>query len=413
MSTRLDDGVWHTSLPGGATVLTETMDSVRSVAVGFWFRCGTAHERPGERGISHLLEHMVFKGTKRRSARQIALEIEGVGGGLDAYTTHDHTSLQARIPAEYVDRGLDVLSDLAFRPALRQEDLDLEREVVLEELARVEGTPEDLVFELHAAFLYGGHPYGAPILGTRESLTRIDTTALRRVRGEAYTPQNLVVAAAGSLDHERFVEAVQRLIPEANPSEHRKIAAPTGVRTGLQRVERPGGRQVHIVAGCQGIEYTSPLRHAAIIVNTALGGGMSSRLFQRIREEQGLAYSVFSFQSFHTAGGHLGAYLGTREETAEEARSVLEGEFRSIATEGLGAKELEETRRQIKGQLALTLEAPAARMHRLAATGLYEEPYDSLQQIAERIDGVTEEELVAAGHLYRPDALAILELWPA
>lgn len=410
---RLDERVFRTWLPGGTQVLSERMETVRSAAVGMWFQRGTAHEAPAERGIAHLLEHAVFKGTQRRSARDLAVDIEGVGGALDAYTTHEHTSFQARVPSVHLDRGLDVLTDLAFHPLLRESDVELEREVVLEEIARVEDTPEDLVFDLHAEFLYAGHPYGEPILGTRETLARIDADAVRRLQREAYTPANLIVAAAGCVEHDRLVESLARVLPAGETGPPSSLAAPDRLRSGERRVERPGGRQVHIVAGGPGVPYASPLRHAAVIVGTALGGGMSSRLFQRVREELGLAYSVFAFQTFQALGGHVGAYVGTRQETAAQARRVLEEELAAVAEGGIPEGELTAAREQLKGQLMLSLEGAAARMHRLAAVAVYGEPYRSLDDTAARIDAVTGEELIAAARLFGPERLAVLELWPA
>lgn len=414
MTERLDDGVRRSVLPDGTVVLTERMDSVRSAAVGLWVRSGTAHEDPELRGISHLLEHMVFKGTGRRSAHEIAATVEGTGGSLDAYTTHEHTAFQVRVPADHLETGLDVLSDLAFEPVLRQADLDLEREVVLEEIARVEDTPDDLVFELHSEFMYGDHPYGSPILGTRESVNAIGVRELRALHETAYRPGNVVVAAAGQVDHEDVVERVLRLWPQGRG----ELAVPDVTALGVtgrgrRVVDRPGGRQVHIVAGCRGLEHGHPLRHAVLVVGQALGGGMSSRLFQQIRERLGLAYSVFSFQSFYAQGGHIGAYLGTRADSAEPALDALLGEFSKLASDGLSAEELAGTREQIKGQILLSLESPAARMNRLAATALFGEPYRTIDELAGVIDSIGPDEAASAASLYDPEGVAVLELRPS
>jgi predicted Zn-dependent peptidase len=410
---RLEPGVFQTVLPSGTIVLSERMESVRSVAVGYWFRSGTAQEPPGLGGIAHLLEHMVFKGTVRRSAHEIALEVERLGGGLDAYTSHEHTSFQARVPDSALETAIDVLSDLGFSALLAPSDLELEREVVLEEIARVDDTPDDLVFDLHAEFLFPGHPYGAPILGTRESVEAVSAEALAALRDRAYRPAGLVVAAAGRVDHDRLVELVAGRLPPEPGDPPVDLPPPAGRGRGLRRVERPGGRQLHMVAGAPGVAWGHPLRDASVIVNTALGGGMSSRLFQKIREELGLAYSVFSWQSFYRSGGAAGAYLGTRPESAERARDALLAEFRALAREGLPAAEDAETRTQLKGQLLLSLESPGSRMHRLAGTVLHDEPYRPLDEIARRIDAVSEEQIreVCAG--LEPDGLAVLELAPA
>lgn len=412
-TVQLEPGVFRTALRSGTIVLSERMESVRSVAVGYWFRAGSAHEPPGLGGIAHLLEHMVFKGTARRSAREIAVEIERLGGALDAYTAHEHTSFQARVPDTALGTAVDVLSDLGFSATLAPSDLELEREVVLEEIARVDDTPDDLVFDLHADFLFPGHPYGAPILGTRESVEAVSAEALAALRDGAYRPAGLVVAAAGRVEHDRLVDLVAARLPSEPGGPPVEVPAPVERGVGRRRVERPGGRQVHLVAGAPGVPWGDPLRDASVIVNTALGGGMGSRLFQKIREELGLAYSVFSWQAFYRSGGAAGAYLGTRSESAERARDALLAEFRALAGDGLPPAEDAETRTQLKGQLLLSLESPGSRMHRLAGTVLHDEPYRPLDEIARRIDAVTGDQIreVCAG--LEPDGLAVLELAPA
>ncbi|MFQ5889247.1 MAG: M16 family metallopeptidase [Gemmatimonadota bacterium] len=413
VSERLDRTVWRTVLPAGTEVLSERIDSVRSVALGIWFRQGTAHELPAERGISHLLEHMVFKGTESRSARRLALEIERLGGSLDAFTTHEYTTFQVRVPDEYLENALDVLADLSFQPALREADLELERNVVLEEIARVEDTPEELVFERHAEFLYGGHPYGVPILGTADTVGSIDAAALRRLHREAYHPGNAVVAAAGHLEHARLVGLLLPLLPPAPAVAPPGIAPVTAGGTGLLEVTRSDGRQTHIVAGALGVRYSDPLRHALILVSTALGGGMSSRLFQRIREELGLAYQVYTFHAFYGRSGHIGAYVGTQPEAATRARETLLDELERVATTGLSASEVEVTREQLRGQLHLSVESTAFRMERLAAGALHGEPYRSIEETAGRIAAISLEDANAAASLLHPDRVAVLELTPA
>jgi predicted Zn-dependent peptidase len=413
VTSELDLGVFETILPSGARILSERIDSVRSAAIGLWFRSGSAHEPPELGGISHLLEHMVFKGTERRSARELALAIEGLGGSLDAYTAHEHTSFMARVPDTELRTALDVLSDLSFAPTLSADDLALEREVVLEEIARADETPDDLVFELHGEFLFGGHPYGSSILGRRDTVDAIDAVALRRLHSSSYCPAALVVAAAGRVEHEELVELVERLLPDEPGQRPRDVDSPGSFGTGFRKVARSGGSQVHIVAGAPGIAWGDPLRDASIVVGTALGGGMTSRLFQRIREELGLAYAVFSWQSFYRTGGAVGAYLGTRPESADRARDTLLSELQVLADQGLSEEEDRETRTQIKGQLLLSLESPSSRMHRLAGTVLHDEPYRSLDEISARVDAVTRAEVEEACAMLHPDGLAVLELAPA
>ncbi|MCL7965275.1 MAG: insulinase family protein [marine benthic group bacterium] len=410
---QLASEVYETTLPSGTRILSERMDSVRSAAVGFWFRSGSAHEPEAQAGITHLLEHMVFKGTDRRSARQLALAIEGLGGSLDAYTSHEHTSFLVRVPEGGLETAVDVLSDLCFHPRLDEADLELEREVVLEEVARVEDTPDDLVFELHGAFLFDGHPYGAPILGKPATVSSICREDLVRQHQVGFQPSRLVVAGAGLLEHDRLVELVAARLPDVAGSAPPDLAPPDSWGTGHRTEKRPGGSQAHLVAGAPGVPWGDPLRDATIVVGTALGGGMTSRLFQRIREELGLAYSVFSWQSFYRRGGALGAYVGTRPETLDRAREVLFAELALLAERGLAPDEDAETRTQLRGQLLLALESPASRMHRLASTALSDEPYRPLDEISRRIEALTTEQIAEACRLLRPEALAVLELVPA
>lgn len=394
-------------------MLSERIESVHSIALGIWFHQGPVHEIRSECGISHLLEHMVFKGTERRSARDLALEIERIGGALDAYTTHEATAFQARVPAGELRRALDVLADLAFHPTLRERDLEAERNVILEELALLEETPEELVFELHADWLYGEHPYGARIMGSAETVSDLSAERLRRLHSSSYRGSNAVVAAAGHVDHEELVALVREMVPRDDGAAQAQPPHVVQGATGRRRVEREGGHQTHLVAGGVTVAYSDPLRYAVVLVDAALGAGMSSRLFQRIREEIGLAYSVYSFHSFYASGGHGGAYVGTGPETASAALEAMLEELRLLAEQGLADEEVQTMREEIKGRLMLSLEAPVARMNRLAGLALYGEPYRTLDEIAQRIDLVTKQEVSEAAALYHPDRLAIMELAPA
>lgn len=389
------------------------METVRSVTLGIWVEHGGAHDGGDEQGLAHLLEHLVFKGTRARSARQIALEIERIGGSLDAYTSHDHTGYLARVPDECLDLAIDILTDLVYRPALRAEDLELERTVILEELAAVEDSPEQLAFELHGQQLYGAHPYGRSILGVADTVARIDVEALRELHEAAYVPGNCVVAAAGRLDTDQLLGTLQRHLPRPSVPPKAELPEPTPQPSTRRVVEKSGGRQSHLLVGAPTIPHSHPLRYALILVETALGAGMSSRLFQRIREELGLAYSVYSFHAFYRAAGHVGAYIGTRPEAVERATDELLTEFRDVAEKGLTSEEIESTKLQLKGQLLLSLESTVSRMQRLAGLSLYREPYVTLDELAERIDRVSQEEICEAAAFFAPDRQDVLELRPA
>ncbi len=408
-----EGAIGRTRLPNGVVVLTEHMGGVRSLALGVWVRQGTVHESPAEAGASHLLEHMVFKGTRRRTAAEIALALERLGGSLDAYTTREHTSYQARVLDEHLPEALDVLADLVLAPRLEQAELDLEREVVLEEIAQVEDTPDDLVFDLHAERFWRGHPWGRPILGTRESVGGMQADTLRAIHGARYTGENLVIAAAGNVDHEELVGRVAALFGDA-PTGARAPAVdePGEPARGLELLERPGA-QTHVVFGAPVPGHGHPDRHAHVLLSAALGGGMSSRLFQRVREELGLCYSIFTYQAFHEAVGISGVYVGTRPATAERAVEAVRAELARVAQEGLPTGELEDVRRQVKGQIVLSLESPVSRMYRLASLELHGEPIEGLEATLAKIDrvGLQDVRRVAAAH-YGPDLHYVLALGP-
>ena len=409
----MSDGYRRTELPGGLTVLTESMQGIRSASIGVWVRAGSVTESPGEMGISHLLEHMVFKGTARRSAKDLALVLERLGGSLDAYTTREHTSYQARVLDTDIDVALDVLADLVLAPALRPTDLDLEREVVLEEIATVEDTPDDIVFDLHAEQMWGAHPYGYSILGTRDTVASFTTDDLRRVHAERYGRGNIVVAGAGNIEHERFVEQVARVfdapdVPAPSHNGRRPDAAPPR----RERISRASA-QSHIVWGTPTFGHGDPRRFALVLLSNAFGGGMSSRLFQRVREELGLAYTVYAYQSFYADAGVSGVYVGTRPDSADRAESVVSEEMTRVAADGIAQEELDDVKGQVKGQIVLSLESSNARLHRLAGTELYGEPFRSMDEITELVDAVTLEDVAAlAAEYFPPDRQSLLRLGP-
>ena len=404
----------RTELPGGLVVLTEHMPGVRSAAIGVWVRTGSVHELPAEMGVSHMLEHMVFKGTARRTAKDLALVLERLGGSLDAYTTREHTSFQARVLDTDVDIALDVLADLVLAPLLRAEDLELEREVVLEEIATVEDTPDDLVFDLHATLLWGEHPYGYSILGTRDTVGAFSSNDLRRVHGERYRRGNLVVAAAGNVEHDKFVAQVEKQFDVAQPGMPRLNGGTPPAHQPTRRHVPRAGAQTHLVWGRTTFGHADPRRYALVMLSNALGGGMSSRLFQRVREELGLAYTVYAFQTFYADAGLSGVYVGTRPEWAERAEKVVAEELARAAAGGLTPDELADTKGQVKGQIVLSLESSNARLHRLAGTELYNEPFRSIDEITALVDAVNLDDIAALAALYfQPQQQSLLRLGPS
>lgn len=402
-----------TTLTNGVQVLTEHVPGLRSASLGVWVRQGSANEPTDVMGVSHLLEHMVFKGTARRTPREVALALEALGGSLDAYTSREQTSLQARVLDEHLPQGMDVLADLVRHPLLRDEDLELEREVVLEEIAMVEDTPDDLVFDLHGERMWDGHPYGHPILGTRATVSSMTGQSIRDLHARTYVGSNLVVAAAGNVHHDDVLELAQRHfgdLPEG--ARNVPLPSPGSVVPDDVHVSRDGA-QTHVVFGAAIPGHNDPARYPLILLSSALGAGMSSRLFQRIREELALCYTVFSYQSFHSVGGVAGVYVGTRPEWADRAVEAVRAELTDVAANGLAPEELGQTKQQVKGQLMLSLESSGARLHRLAGFALYDQPFASPEEVLDRIDAVDAIQIKqVAGTYLSPDAQLVLRLGP-
>lgn len=402
-------------LANGLTVLSEYIPGVRSIAIGAWVRAASLHEPRDRMGVSHMLEHMVFKGTERRDARAIASSLEALGGSLDAYTSREHTAFQARVLDEHLPQAADVIHDLMFRPLLRAADLKLERKVVLEEIAMVDDTPDDLVFELHNEALWGSHPYGYSILGTRDSVGAMPVETVRELHRAAYHPPQIVVAASGNVRHEDLLNVLQTTgwndVPRGD-STRLTSPAPVAAAPSEQHVKREG-QQVHVVFGSPTMAHADPRRHTLMLVNTLFGGGMSSRLFQKVREELALAYSVYSFQSFHLDAGSHGIYLGTAPETTAQSIAAVRGELALLARDGIGAEELAMGKQQIKGSLTLSMEGVMSRMYRAAAVELFGEPYMPLDEMLARIDAITAEEVGAVcAEFFAPDRQTLVSLGP-
>ena len=405
----------RTIFPNGLTVLSEHMPGVRSIAFGAWVRSASLHESPDVMGVSHLLEHMVFKGTGTRSAKDIALSLEALGGSLDAYTSREHTVFQARVLDEHLSEAADVIADIVFRPALRAADLTLERKVVLEEIGMVEDTPDDLVFELHNSAVWGDHPLGYSILGTRDTVNALKVRDLKALHKRAYHPGRIVVVASGNVQHQTLVDVLEKTGWAAEPPRRDTVVgapAPVLALPSVRHVHRDGA-QTHVVMGTNAVRHGDPRRLPFVLLSMLLGGGMSSRLFQRVREELGLAYSVFTYQSFHADTGMHGVYVATGPSTAAKAYDAIRTELAAVAANGLPSGEVAMGQRQLKGQITLSLESVSARMYRAAAVELYGEPYRSLDELLALVDAITPEQVLdVAREYFDPNRMTVVSLGP-
>jgi predicted Zn-dependent peptidase len=412
-----DGSVQRTVLPGGLRVITEALPSVRSAALGIWAGVGSRDEGPQHAGATHYLEHLLFKGTSRRSALEISAAMDAVGGELNAFTAKEYTCYYARVLDEDLPLAIDVLSDMVTSSLIEPKDVDAERGVILEEIAMNEDDPADLVHEAFSAQLFGDTPLGRPILGTVDSINAISRDRIAEHYRARYTPDALVVAAAGNLSHEGVVSLVQAAFgpaltgSAASPLAPRLDGSETGsaVGTGVRLLSRPV-EQANLVLGCGGLARTDSRRFALGVLNAALGGGMSSRLFQEVREKRGLAYSVYSFSSQHADCGQWGVYAGCLPAKADEVLAICQDEIAKIIDGGLTDEEMARGKGQLRGSIVLGLEDPSSRMSRLGKAELVYPALEPVDQILAEIEGVTPDDVksVAAEVLGLPKALAVV-----
>ncbi|MBV8950775.1 MAG: insulinase family protein [Actinobacteria bacterium] len=394
MSTPAHDlaGIRHTDLDAGLRVVTEAMPELRSAAVGFWVGTGSRDERERLAGASHFLEHLLFKGTEERSARAIAEAVESVGGEMNAFTTQEYTAFYVRVPDEHLGLAVDVLSDITWRPAFRPDEVESERQVILEEIRMRDDTPDDLVHELFGEATFPGHPLGRQVLGSDESIEAMRVADIAGYHAAHYTPGNIVVAAAGNVAHDDVVRLVEKGLPDNRDARPARVLG--GLRAPEQlRVSRRPTEQAHIVLGTRALSRSDVDRHALSVLNQAFGGGMSSRLFQEIRERRGLAYSIFSYRIGFEETGALAVYAGTAPEHAHEVLTVLHGELDRLVADGLAEAELEAAKGHLKGAMALGLESSSSRMHRLGRTELVLGDIPTLDELVAQVDAVTTEDI--------------------
>lgn len=392
---REDDGglVRRTVLPGGLRVLTEQVPGVRSASFGIWVGVGSRDERPAQLGSAHYLEHLLFKGTARRSALDISAAIDAVGGEMNAYTTKEYTCFYARVLDSDLPLAIDVVSDLVTGALLRPEDVESERGVILEEIAMHDDDPSDLVHDEFARSLFGDTPLGRPILGTEESIGSLRRSAIHGFYRRRYTPPSMVVAAAGRVDHADVLRRVRAAFHGMTDGD----AAPRPPRQG-RRVRTRGGsvtvvdrrtEQANLVIGMPGIVRTDERRYALGVLNSALGGGMSSRLFQEIREKRGLAYSVFSFSTQYSDAGVVGVYAGCLPGKVDDVIDLARTEVARVVADGISADELARGKGQLRGSIVLGQEDTGARMSRIAKAELLYDELPAIDEVLRRIDAVT------------------------
>jgi predicted Zn-dependent peptidase len=407
----------RTEFASGLRVVTERMPGVRSAALGFWVLAGSRDESPRISGSSHFLEHLLFKGTKERTARDIAEAFDAVGGDLNAFTAKEYTCFYARVLDRDVPMAIDHLADMLQHSVIRSADLDAERQVILEEIHMHDDAPDEVVHDLFTEALWPDHPLGRPVLGTVQTIEAASRDQVRRFYKRHYVPGNLVVVAAGNVDHDAIVEQLTSLmetgepLPEGRASRwNLRSAGSPPVPSGERLVKRRKTEQAHIVLGTNGLARTDPDRFAFLIVNTALGGGMSSRLFQEVREKRGLAYSVFSYQYQYTEAGQFAAYAGTTPARAEEVVGLLRREIDAVGSAGLEEEEFSRAKGHAKGSLVLSLEDPGGRMSRLGKSEISHGEILTVDQTLRRIDAVTPEDArrVAERVLSQPMALTVL-----
>jgi predicted Zn-dependent peptidase len=377
-------------LETGLTVLTEQIPHVRSVSIGLWVRVGSRHEPASCAGVSHFIEHLLFKGTERRSAEEIARAIDSVGGTLDAFTSRENTCLYAKVLGEHLPLAVDLLSDLLLNPRLDAEDLEKERRVVLEEIKMVEDDPDDLIHDLFAQQFWLDHPLGRPVLGSRETLKEITKDGVLAHLARFYQPDRVIVAAAGDLEHGRVVDLIRAAFGAWQGRSVSSNGSPPVSHLSVRHEERDSA-QLHLVMGAEGLPYGSAGRYAFYLQNAILGSSMSSRLFQEVREKRGLAYSIYSYQASYQDSGLLAVYAGTSPDSFQQVVELIRAEIARLRTEPVDLEEFQRAKDQLKGNLLLGLESTSSRMTRLAKTEIYFQRYFDLDDIIQGIDGVTPE----------------------
>jgi len=404
-----------TELDSGERVISERLDHARSVAIGYWIGAGSRDETDAKAGISHFIEHLLFKGSEHYTALQIAEIFDGLGAELNAATSREHTHVYTRVPTRHLKTALEVMNDMVFSP--RFDELDSEREVVLEEIAMYEDTPQELVHDLIAEAVFGNHPLGRPVIGTATVISSLSRRTIQTYHRALYRPANVVVAAAGEIDHDWLVDfvagaaAARPAAVDGKPKVRPPLVKPP--KPGL-RFQRKDTEQYHVCLGAPGISTSDRRRFVASILDAVLGGSASSRLFQEIREKRGMAYSVYTFASQYTDTGQLGVYLGTREENLADALAITAEQLADLAAGNLGERELERAKENIKGRVLLSMESTSVHMNRLGKSLVTESEILSLDRIVAEVDAVEGRSVCElAAVLLAPERLSAAGIGPS
>jgi len=398
-------------LPNRLTILTEQMDHIRSVSMGIWVKSGSRHEDPDVNGISHFVEHMVFKGTTNRSAEDIARQVDSIGGNMDAFTGKETICFNIKVLDEHLPIAVDVLSDMVLHPVFAANEITRERGVILEEIKMDEDNPDYLVHEIFTQNFFKDHPLGKPILGTKETVRRFDQDAVLAYYRGKFAPNNLIIAAAGSLSHHEFVELLSKQFGPLTAGSNGWHDTPPKTNSRIILRNKKALEQVQICVGVPSYPICHERRYVSYILNTLLGGGMSSRLFQNVREKQGLVYSIFSELNPFRDTGLLSVYAGTSRESAPKVVQAIVREFRQLKENAISGEELQRAKDQLKGSLMLSLESSTARMSNLARQEMYYNRFFGMDEIIERIQAVTLEDLLqSANELFQPKLIAVTVL---
>ncbi len=398
-------------LPNGIRIVTEVMPHVRSVSLGVWIGSGSRIERGAENGLSHFIEHMLFKGTKNRSAEDIARSVDSVGGGLDAFTSKELVSFNTKVLDEHLPFAFDVLSDLVLNPMFRHEDIEKEKGVILEEIKMEADQPEFVLHETFLSNFWKGHGLGKPILGTRETVKKFEQNMVSDFYSRVYSPSNILITAAGNLKHHEIVRLVADNFSSLSERERPPAGSVPRPHAPIILKKKDSLEQVHIAMGVPAYPLAHAARFPLYVLNTVLGGGMSSRLFQNIREKQGLAYAVYSELNLFSDTGCFTIYAGTGVETAKQVVDSVIHEFRQFKEDLIADEELRRAKDHLKGSLMLSLESTSSRMSNLARQELYFNEFLSMDEMLEKIESVTRDQVQAiAAEFFQPENIAVAML---